>query len=81
MQLGSVEQVLAGGRAVLGDAVAGERAVRFTLTRAVESLEDVLRIALSRGRRIGVDDDDEDHQGHGGEDGHAANGRDGADGR
>lgn len=52
-QLGSAEQVLAGGRAVLGDAAAGERAVRFALTRAVESLEDVLRIAVSRGRRIG----------------------------
>ncbi|MDX3646303.1 hypothetical protein [Streptomyces sp. MB09-02B] len=52
-QLGSAEEVLAGGRAVLGDAAAGERAVRFALTRAVESLEDVLRVAVSRGQRIG----------------------------
>lgn len=48
-QLGSAEEVMAGSRAVLGDSAAGERAVRFALTRAVESLEDVLRIAVSRG--------------------------------
>lgn len=47
-QLASAEQVLAGARAVLGDPKAGERAVRFALTRAVESLGDVLRIAVSR---------------------------------
>ncbi|WP_149830407.1 hypothetical protein [Streptomyces tailanensis] len=52
MQLGSAEEVLAGGRAVLADSAAGERALRFALTRAAESLEDVLRIAVSRGRRI-----------------------------
>ncbi|MGC9500428.1 hypothetical protein [Streptomyces sp. WG7] len=51
-QLGSGEQVLAGARAVLGDGKAGERAVRFALTRATESLEDVLRVAVSRGRRL-----------------------------
>ncbi|GAQ67196.1 hypothetical protein [Streptomyces scabiei] len=48
-QLGSAQEVLAGSRAVLADAAAGERAVRFALTRAAESLEDVLRIAVSRG--------------------------------
>ncbi|MCT9142280.1 hypothetical protein [Streptomyces violarus] len=48
-QLASAEQVLAGSRAVLGDPKAGERAVRFALTRAVESLGDVLRVADSRG--------------------------------
>jgi hypothetical protein len=48
-QLSSAEQVLAGARAVLHDPKAGERAVRFTLTRTVESLDDVLRIAVSRG--------------------------------
>ncbi|MFF8398926.1 hypothetical protein [Streptomyces sp. NPDC016172] len=47
-QLASAEQVLAGARAVLGDPKAGESAVRFALTRAVESLGDVLRIAVSR---------------------------------
>jgi hypothetical protein len=52
MQLGSAEEVAAGGRAVLADPVAGERAVRFALTRAVESLEEVVRIAVSRGRRL-----------------------------
>ncbi|WNZ10470.1 hypothetical protein [Streptomyces sp. 11x1] len=51
-QLGSAEEVLAGSKAVLGDEAAGERAVRFALTRAVESLEDVVRIAVSRGWRI-----------------------------
>jgi hypothetical protein len=47
-QLDSAEQVLAGARAVLGDSKAGERAVRFALTRAVESLGDLLRVAVSR---------------------------------
>ncbi|MEV5428282.1 hypothetical protein [Streptomyces sp. NPDC052701] len=51
-QLRSAGQVLAGARAVLGDAGAGERAVRFALVRAVESLQDVLRVAVSRGERI-----------------------------
>ncbi|MEV0223391.1 hypothetical protein [Streptomyces sp. NPDC050704] len=51
-QLDSGEQVLAGARAVLADTEAGERAVRFALTRATESLSDVLRIAVSRGGRI-----------------------------
>ncbi|NUP19157.1 MAG: hypothetical protein HOZ81_24295 [Streptomyces sp.] len=48
-QLDSGEQVLAGAKAVLTDTKAGERAVRFALTRATESLEDVIRIAVSRG--------------------------------
>ncbi|MFF5966821.1 hypothetical protein ACFY64_24435 [Streptomyces collinus] len=48
-QLASAETVLAGARAVLHDDRSGERAVRFALTRAVESLGDVLRIAVSRG--------------------------------
>ncbi len=47
-QLASAEQVVAGAGAVLNDPKAGERAVRFALTRAVESLKDVLRIAVSR---------------------------------
>ncbi|MCX4881828.1 MULTISPECIES: hypothetical protein [unclassified Streptomyces] len=51
-QLDSGEQVLTGSRAVLADPKAGERAVRFALTRAAESLEDVLRVAASRGRRV-----------------------------
>ncbi|AIR99167.1 hypothetical protein [Streptomyces glaucescens] len=53
-QLRSAEQVLAGAGAVLADAGAGERAVRFALTRAVESLEEVLRVAVSRGARAGA---------------------------
>ncbi|MEU3086441.1 hypothetical protein ACWCQ0_01520 [Streptomyces massasporeus] len=53
-QLASAEQVLAGARAVLGDPKAGERAVRFALTRAVESLGDVLRVAVSRGGDTGA---------------------------
>lgn len=51
-QLRSGEQVLVGARAVLADTKAGERAVRFALTRAVESLGDALRVAVSRGERI-----------------------------
>ncbi|MEU3488630.1 hypothetical protein [Streptomyces massasporeus] len=47
-QLVSAETVLAGARAVLHDPKAGECAVRFALARAVESLGDVLRIAVSR---------------------------------
>jgi len=43
---------LAGTKAVLADPKAGERAVRFALTRASESLGDVIRIAVSRGARI-----------------------------
>ncbi|MER6115655.1 hypothetical protein [Streptomyces sp. NPDC001743] len=46
------EEVWAGSRAVLADRAAGERAVRFALTRATESLGDVLRIARSRGHRM-----------------------------
>ncbi|MFC7881926.1 hypothetical protein ACFUVV_08640 [Streptomyces sp. NPDC057376] len=48
----SGEEVLAGARAVLGDRRAGERAVRCALARATEALQDVLRIAVSRGGRI-----------------------------
>ena len=51
-QLDSGELVLTGVKAVLADPKAGERAVRFALTRASESLADVLRIAISRGGRI-----------------------------
>ncbi|MFJ4369955.1 hypothetical protein ACIP4S_38305 [Streptomyces chartreusis] len=51
-QLDSGEQVLVGARAVLADPGAGERAIRFALTRAVESLDDALRVAVSRGRRM-----------------------------
>ncbi len=46
------EQVWAGSRAVPADRAAGERAVRFALTRATESLGDLLRIARSRGHRM-----------------------------
>ncbi|KMS78781.1 hypothetical protein ACH49_14400 [Streptomyces leeuwenhoekii] len=51
-QLRSAAEVLAGARAVLGDARAGERAVRFALVRTTESLEDALRVAVSRGARL-----------------------------
>ncbi|MFF2513323.1 hypothetical protein [Streptomyces sp. NPDC058086] len=55
-QLDSGEQVLAGAKAILADPKAGERAVRFALTRATESLTDVLRIAISRGERTHGDE-------------------------
>ncbi|MFE2279425.1 hypothetical protein ACFXAE_19765 [Streptomyces sp. NPDC059454] len=51
-QLDSGHLVLVGARAVLADPGAGERAVRFALTRATESLEETLRVAVSRGARI-----------------------------
>ncbi|MFJ9560252.1 hypothetical protein ACIRQQ_09445 [Streptomyces fuscichromogenes] len=51
-QLASGKDVLAGARAVLADNKAGEFAVRSALTRATESLEDVIRIAVSRGGRL-----------------------------
>lgn len=51
-QLDSGERVLNGARAVLADPKAGERAVRFALTRAVESLAEALRIAAGRGVRL-----------------------------
>ncbi|MET8248542.1 hypothetical protein ABZV31_31590 [Streptomyces sp. NPDC005202] len=51
-QLRCGEQVPAGAGAVLADAKAGEHAVRFALVRAVESLADVLRVAVSRGERL-----------------------------
>ncbi|MDQ8704832.1 hypothetical protein RCO28_20385 [Streptomyces sp. LHD-70] len=51
-QLVCGEDVLAGAVAVLADPVAGERAVRFALARAVESLREVLRVAVSRGGRL-----------------------------
>ncbi|CAL9501055.1 hypothetical protein SUDANB176_03443 [Streptomyces sp. enrichment culture] len=51
-QLRSGEEVLGGARAVLADGRADEHAVRFALVRAVECLEDVLRVAVSRGQRI-----------------------------
>lgn len=47
------EQVWAGSRAVLADRAAGEWAVRSALARTSESLGDVLRIANSRGLRMG----------------------------
>ncbi|MFD8233609.1 hypothetical protein ACFV20_17245 [Streptomyces sp. NPDC059696] len=47
-QLASAETVLAGAAAVLHDPDAGDRALRFALTRAVESLGEVLRIAAGR---------------------------------
>ncbi|MER5548016.1 hypothetical protein ABT072_37565 [Streptomyces sp. NPDC002589] len=54
-QVRSGEQVLAGAKAVLADRTAGEMAVRFALTRASESLEEVLRAAVSRGTRSSRD--------------------------
>ncbi|MFI9171706.1 hypothetical protein [Streptomyces lincolnensis] len=51
-QLESGRQVLAGAKALLADRGAGERAVRFALTRAAECLADLLLIATSRGERL-----------------------------
>ncbi|MFB7187189.1 hypothetical protein ACFCZT_18245 [Streptomyces sp. NPDC056230] len=43
---------MAGAEAVLADQATGELAFRYALTRAVESLREVLRVAESRGARI-----------------------------
>ncbi|MHB9860725.1 hypothetical protein [Streptomyces sp. YIM S03343] len=51
-QLDSGRQVLAGARVVLTDPDAGEQAVRFALTRSLESLRDALHVAVSRGARL-----------------------------
>ncbi|MGA4849774.1 hypothetical protein ACOBQB_27260 [Streptomyces sp. G5(2025)] len=51
-QLSSARDVLLGSEAVLADVAAGERAVRFALTRTTESLRETLRVAHSRGDRI-----------------------------
>ncbi|MGV9881833.1 hypothetical protein [Streptomyces sp. NPDC003006] len=51
-QLSSGCEVLMGSEAVLADAMAGERAIRFALTRTTESLREALRIAHSRGDRV-----------------------------
>jgi hypothetical protein len=51
-QIRSGQGVLGGARAVLADRAAGERALRFALTRTAESLEDILRVAVSRGDRV-----------------------------
>ncbi|MFE7043330.1 hypothetical protein ACFU9X_28970 [Streptomyces atratus] len=51
-QLDCGEAVVAGAGAVLADRAAGELALRFALTRAIESLREVLRVAESRGARI-----------------------------
>lgn len=50
-QLASAETVLAGSKAVLDDPEAGERALRFALTRTLESLGDVLRITARKSGR------------------------------
>ncbi|MEV7079517.1 hypothetical protein AB0N88_13355 [Streptomyces sp. NPDC093516] len=51
LRLADAAGVLEGARAVLDDPGAGEHAVRFALARAVESLGDTLRVAVSRGER------------------------------
>ncbi|MEU3755108.1 hypothetical protein AB0H17_20420 [Streptomyces olivoreticuli] len=58
-QTNASAEVLSGAKAVLADADAGERQLRFALVRAVESLGEVLRVAESRGARIPAPDYDE----------------------
>ncbi|HET6635122.1 MAG TPA: hypothetical protein VFH77_08835 [Streptomyces sp.] len=52
-QLDSGVDVLLGATTVLNDPKAGEHATRFALRRTTESLRDALRIADSRGARLG----------------------------
>ncbi|MFC8829365.1 hypothetical protein ACFT9I_28920 [Streptomyces sp. NPDC057137] len=60
-QTESGSEVLGGAKAVLADANAGTRELRFALARATESLGDVLRVAESRGARLPTpyEDDEE----------------------
>ncbi|MFE7356532.1 hypothetical protein ACFU8Q_26010 [Streptomyces sp. NPDC057543] len=51
-QLDCGKDVLAGAAAVLADATAGGLALRFTLTRVIASLRQVLVVAHSRGGRL-----------------------------
>ncbi|MFI6084605.1 hypothetical protein ACIBBB_27135 [Streptomyces sp. NPDC051217] len=63
-QTESGSEVLGGAKAVLADANAGTRELRFALARVTESLGDVLRVAESRGARLPIPyEDDEDGEG------------------
>lgn len=52
--IASAEFVLEEARALLAEIGTGERELRFAGARLVESLGDTLRIAVSRGGRLGV---------------------------
>ncbi|MFD5552387.1 hypothetical protein ACFWIA_00930 [Streptomyces sp. NPDC127068] len=51
-QLDMAVQLLGHARALLGDPKANERELRFVATRLVESLDETLRVAHSRGGRL-----------------------------
>ncbi|MEU7316358.1 hypothetical protein [Streptomyces sp. NPDC007083] len=56
-QIRDAAGVLGEGEALLADPGAGALALRLALTAAVRALRDALRIAHSRGLRLGVCDD------------------------
>ncbi|MFB6948677.1 hypothetical protein ACFCXP_03480 [Streptomyces niveus] len=58
-QTSSGAAVLGGAKAVLADPKTGTRELRFALARVTESLGDVLRVAESRGARLGAPEVDE----------------------
>ncbi|MFJ6680623.1 hypothetical protein [Streptomyces werraensis] len=49
-------EVLAGSRLILEESGLGKVELRFIVNRLVECLSDVLRIAESRGLRLGIED-------------------------
>ncbi|GAA3489725.1 hypothetical protein [Streptomyces cremeus] len=55
LQLDTGSEVLGHARDVLGGASVPADVLRFTATRLAECLSDALRVAESRGRRLGAD--------------------------
>ncbi|WP_455356110.1 hypothetical protein [Streptomyces sp. SYSU K217416] len=53
VQLGMGAEVLAYSRSLIGDGTASTEELRFSAARLSECLADALRVAESRGRRLG----------------------------
>ncbi|CAM3239453.1 hypothetical protein ACH4LN_26185 [Streptomyces albus] len=56
-QLRAAAEVLCEARRVLADPAAGALALRLTLTASARALADTLRVAHSRGLRLGAEDE------------------------
>jgi hypothetical protein len=59
LQLDTGSEVLGHARDVLGDTAVPADVLRFTATRLTECLSDALRVAESRGLRLGAGESDE----------------------